>query len=299
MSDPAPLRIVILGGGTAGWMTACLFAERWLRPGARPVTITLVESPEVGIIGVGEGSTPQLKALFDRLGLAEAEWMPRANATYKLGIRFDGWSRRAGFDSYFHPFPGPVDLHTEPAFKAACTAMRRGVRADAHPDRYFLATALAAARQGPHPAANFPFEPSYGYHFDAHAVGQVLRDAAVRRGVTHLERHVTRVVVDAEGEVAALECRDGEAIAGDFFVDSSGFRAVIAEQALGARFIPFADNLFNDRAVVMPTPLPDGGTPVATRSTALSAGWAWAIPLTHRVGNGYVYSAAHLSEDAA
>lgn len=298
MSEP-PLRIVILGGGTAGWMTACLFAERWLKPGARPITITLVESPQVGIIGVGEGSTPQLKALFDRLGLAERDWMPRANATYKVGIRFTGWSERPAFDSYFHPFPSAIDVHTQPAFFANCTARRRGGDVPAHPDRFYLPTRLADRRLGPQPAENFPFEPSYGYHFDAHEVGRVLRDEAVRRGVTHLERHVTRVAVDASGAVTHLDCQEGEPIAGDFFVDSSGFRAVIAEGAIGGKFLPFESNLFNDSAVVMPTPLPDGGTPAATSATALSAGWAWAIPLTSRVGNGYVYSSRYVDPQAA
>ena len=128
MSGPAP-RIVILGGGTAGWMAACLMAKAW--PAA---TITLVESPEIGIVGVGEGSTPQLKALFDGLDIAEADWMPAAHATYKVGIRFEGWSDRPGFEQYFHPFTGPVDLHTEPGFHAHALARRQGQDVPAHPD---------------------------------------------------------------------------------------------------------------------------------------------------------------------
>ena len=108
-------RIVILGGGSAGWMAACLMAQRWLgKHAVRPVEITLVESPAIGIIGVGEGSTPQLKAFFDRLDIAEGDWMPACDATYKLGIRFHGWSERPGFERYFHPFPSPIDVHTQP-----------------------------------------------------------------------------------------------------------------------------------------------------------------------------------------
>lgn len=112
MTPSGPGRIVILGGGTAGWMAANLFAHAW--PGRAQVTV--IESPEIGIIGVGEGSTPQLKAFFDRLGISEADWMPACNATYKNGIAFYGWSDRPGFKHYFHPFPGPLDLHTAPAF---------------------------------------------------------------------------------------------------------------------------------------------------------------------------------------
>ena len=108
-----PDRILILGGGTAGWMAACLFQHHWGASGAK---VTLIESAEIGIIGVGEGSTPQLKAFFDTLDIAESEWMPRCNATYKTGIRFENWSDRPGFKSYFHPFPTSLDLHTSRDF---------------------------------------------------------------------------------------------------------------------------------------------------------------------------------------
>ena len=295
----APHRIVILGGGSAGWMTACLMAARWLGDdAARPVSITLVESPAIGIIGVGEGSTPQLKAFFDRLGIAEAEWMPACDATYKLGIRFTGWAERAGYDSYFHPFPSAIDLHTEGAFAHACRLKRGGIEAPVHPDHWFLPTKLADAKLGPHPDERFPFEPSYGYHFDAHKLGAFLGDHARGRGVTHVEARIADVERAANGDIAALLCEEGRRIEGDLFIDSSGFAALLAEQTLGARYLPFAQNLFNDRAVVMPTPAAEA-PPIATQATALSAGWAWSIPLTARTGNGYVYSSRHLSDDAA
>jgi len=290
MASPA-LRIAILGGGTAGWMAACLFARAW--PAAR---VTVVESPDIGIVGVGEGSTPQLKALFDGLGLDEARWMPAADATYKLGIAFDGWA--AGEPGYVHPFASAIDLHTQPAFHASALARRTGGAVPAHPDRFFLASRLALAERSPIPAASFPFEPGYGYHFDAHKVGHVLRDEAVRRGVTHLPARVTAVEVDADGAVAALALAEGGTIAADLFVDASGFRGLIAQEALGVRFRPFADNLFNDRAVVMPTPRTAAPRPY-TRATAMRAGWAWDIPLTTRTGNGYVYASTYLSPDQA
>jgi len=288
------MRIVVLGGGTAGWMAANLFAAAW--PHAK---VSVIESPEIGIIGVGEGSTPQLKAFFDRLGLAERDWMPRANATYKTGIAFHGWSERPGCESYFHPFPSDLDVHTNDAFFTHCAARRGGVDFDAHPDRFYLPARLAAEARGPHPAEDFPFEVSYGYHFDAYLVGAVLRDHAVARGVTHLPLKVTEVRVSAEGQVAALVTEDGQAIEADLFVDSSGFRSVIAQEALGVKFLPFADNLFNDSAVVMPTPRAGQRLAPQTRATALSAGWCWAIPLTNRTGNGYVYSSRYLDAKAA
>ncbi|WP_256386831.1 tryptophan 7-halogenase [Cellvibrio sp. PSBB023] len=133
-------KIVIVGGGTAGWMSALIMAREWSRQG---VSICLVESPEVGIIGVGEGSTPALKLFFDRLNIAEQEWMPACNATYKCGIRFDGWSTHAGFESYFHPFSAALDRQTLPMFMHNAQARLRGANVYAQPDRFFIASRLA------------------------------------------------------------------------------------------------------------------------------------------------------------
>lgn len=290
-----PPRVVVLGGGSAGWITACLIHKEW---GHRGGTVTLVESPEIGIIGVGEGSTPQLKALFDHLGIAESEWMAACDATYKLGIRFTGWSERPGFDSYFHPFPGPTDLHTEPGYLRSCALARRGFETSVLPDAWFLAALLANEGKSPHPGESFPFAPSYGYHFDAYKLGAFLREWAVPRGIRHLARKVAGVAMADDGDVAALVCEGGERIEGDLFVDCSGFAGVIVQKALGVRFIPYAENLFNDRAVVMPT-AHDGRFRTQTESIAMAAGWRWRIPLTTRVGNGYVYSSAHISDEAA
>ena len=292
---PPPARIVVLGGGTAGWMTACLLAKAW---GPHGTTVTVIESPEIGIVGVGEGSTPQLKAFFDTLGIAEADWMPRCNATYKTGIGFHGWSTRRGYEAYFHPFPTALDGHTAPAFFAHAAARRAGVDVEALPDRFFLPAWLAAHRKAPLPVDSFPFAVGYGYHFDAHRIGAFLREhATTTLGVGHLERRIAEVAV-ADGAVAALIAEGGERITADLFVDSSGFRAVIAT-ALGVPFESFGTTLFNDRAVVMPTPADAAGPKVATTATALSAGWAWDIPLTNRTGNGYVYASRYLDADAA
>jgi tryptophan 6-halogenase len=295
VSERSPPRVVVLGGGSAGWITACLLHKEW---GARGGSVTLVESPEIGIIGVGEGSTPQLKALIDHLGIDEADFMAACDATWKLGIRFTGWSERPGFASYFHPFPGPVDLHTEPGFVANCALARRGFEVPALPDDWFLAARLAGERKSPLPDANFPFAPSYGYHFDAYKLGAFLRDWAVPRGVVHKSGKVAEVALTDSGDVAALLCEGGERIEGDVFVDCSGFAGVIVQRALGARFISFGENLFNDRAVVMPTAHAAPFRP-QTDAIAMAAGWRWSIPLTTRVGNGYVYSSAHISDDAA
>jgi tryptophan 6-halogenase len=289
------VKIVILGGGTAGWMAANLFVHRW---NAR-AEVHVVESEEIGIVGVGEGSTPQLKAFFDTLGIAEAEWMPRCNATYKNGISFHGWSERPGFERYFHPFPSALDGHTAGAFFWNAAMRRRGQDLWAHPDRFFVPALLAQKRLAPHAAETFPFEIGYGYHFDAYLVGAYLREHALVRGVHHHSRRVVEVAVSEAGDISHLVFVGGDSIEGDLFVDASGFRSVIAQAALAAKFTPFAKNLFNDSAVVMPTPADPAGTNSETRSIAMKHGWAWDIPLTSRTGNGYVYSSAYCSADEA
>lgn len=296
MTRPPPARVCILGGGTAGWMAACLLQQAW---GARGTSVTLIESSDIGIIGVGEGSTPQLKHFFDRLGIAEASWMPRCNATYKVGIAFHGWSDKPGFDHYFHPFPSDLDRHTAPDLVRNAWLRRNGADVVAHPDRFFVPTRLAERGLAPLAAANFPFEASYGYHFDAVLVGRYLREVATQRGVTHVDARIESVELAANGDVAALRADDGRQFEADLFVDASGFRAVIAEAALGGRHLPFDSNLFNDSAVVTPTPLPADGPGTCTRATAMRAGWAWHIPLTKRVGNGYVYSSRYIDQDSA
>jgi tryptophan 6-halogenase len=298
MKDPAAQHFVILGGGTAGWMAACLLSHQWRGRGAR---VTLIESSHIGIIGVGEGSTPQLKAFFDRLNIAEADWMPACDATYKNGIRFEGWSDRAGFESYFHPFPASFDIHTAHKFYYNTRARRTGRDVMAHPDRFFLSAYLAAQHRSPLAATETQIEPSYGYHFDAHKVGAYLRNHAVKAlGVHHIDCRIADAVRGSNGNIASLIAEDGRQIDGDFFVDCSGFRAVIFEGALREPFISFSDNLFNDSAVVMPTQHLHGqALPTQTKATALSAGWCWNIPLTSRTGNGYVYSSAHSSKESA
>src|SRR2546421_5882404 len=160
---PVPVRsIVIVGGGTAGWMTALILARSLSESG---VQITLLESPTVGIIGVGEGSTPWLRGFFDSLGIEEAEWMPACHATYKCGIAFDGWSTRPGYERYFHPFASMLDNLTMTQFVQHADARVKGVDVHAHPDRFFLAARLARQNMAPKPERHFPFEVWYGYHF--------------------------------------------------------------------------------------------------------------------------------------
>lgn len=291
----APARIVIAGGGSAGWITACLLARAW---GGQRAAITLVEAPDIPTIGVGEGSTPSLKRFFAMMGIAEADWMPACDATYKASIRFAGWSPASGMADYSHPFTTQIDLHTEDAFVANCNNRRLGYDVPTRPDLFLLGGVLAAQGKAPVAPPHFPFRMEYGYHFDSAKLGAFLRDHAIAMGVAHLPRRVVGCERAANGDLAALVTDRGERIAGDWFVDCSGFAALLMREALGVPFASFRSNLFNDAAVVLPTP-PRAAIPVETVSTALSSGWAWSIPLTTRCGNGYVYSRDHLSPQAA
>jgi len=291
-----PRSVIILGGGTAGWMTANLLRRRW---GERGTEISLIESSAIGIIGVGEGSTPQLKAFFDTLGIAEAEWMPRCNATYKGGIEFVGWSDRPGCERYFHPFPTDVDHFTQGQFFYSTRARRTGSDVPAHPDPFFVQTRVVREGRAPIAPPNFPFGVSYSYHFDAHLIGAFLTDFGTARGIRHVDAKIGSVELNEEGDVKALVGEDGRRFEADFFVDASGFRAAIIEGALKEPHRPFKENLFNDRAVVAATPLPKEGIQACTRSIAKSAGWIWNIPLTNRIGNGYVYSSRYIDPDDA
>jgi 2-polyprenyl-6-methoxyphenol hydroxylase-like FAD-dependent oxidoreductase len=288
-------RIVILGGGTAGWITASAMIDSWAD---KDIDITLIESPAIGTIGVGEGSTPRIKLFFDSIGVQESEWMPKCNATYKNGISFANWSTRPGFDRYFHPFVSTVDQHTTTAFYFNTYARRRGIDVHAHPDRFFLAAKLSANRQGPIPNETFPFVVEYGYHFDANLVGEFLKEKAKERGVKHIAAKVIDVKQASNGHITGLLTDADETIEGDFFVDCSGFRGTLIQKTLEVPFWSFSENLFNDSAVVLPTD-PEVNIGSQTVSTAMKHGWAWEIPLTHRVGNGYVYSSSFCSSDDA
>lgn len=277
-------------------MAANLLERRWGPSGTK---VTLIESPAIGIIGVGEGSTPQLRAFFDEIGVDEREWMPRCNATYKAGIEFSGWSDGPGYERYFHPFPTEVDGFTQGKFFYSTRARRTGRDVPAHPDPFFLPTQIARQGLAPLAPTNFPFVVSYGYHFDAHLIGEFLRNLGTSRGIDHVEARIASVELSETGDLVALLAEDGRRFEADFFIDASGFRAAIIEGALKEPHLPFGTNLFNDRAVVAPTPQGPGPMQACTRSTAKSAGWIWHIPLTNRAGNGYVYSSRYIDDDAA
>lgn len=286
-------KIVIVGGGTAGWMAANLMAARY-----KDAHISLIESKDIGIIGVGEGSTPTLRRFFHTIGVEEKEWMPVCNATYKCNIRFDGWSDRFGVNSYSHPFTSQPDVFVERAFFTNCLTRRLGLDVETRPQKFFLNSVLAKEGKAPIASENFPFLIEYGYHFDSALLGGFLKKTAKLKGLQHIVSNVVEVNQNKNGNISSLLLDDGSKVEGDFYIDCTGFSSLLLQQKLGVKFKSFSSNLFNDTAVVLPTPI-GKNIPVETVSTAVSNGWIWQIPLRSRVGNGYVYSSNHISDNDA
>lgn len=284
--------LVILGGGTAGWMTAAALSRF-----APHLAITLVESEAIGTVGVGEATIPQIHLFNAALGLDEAEFLRETRGSLKLGIEFAGWTREG--ETYMHAFGGigrPAGLL--PFQHYWLRAKQLGF---AKPLIRYSANELAARTmrvQHGTREAGAPELP-YAYHFDAALYAAYLRRYAEARGVTRVEGKVAGVERHAEtGDIAALYLEGDRRVEGDFFIDCSGFRGLLIEGELGAGYEDWTHWLPCDRAVAVPCAGGGDFTPY-TRSTARLAGWQWRIPLQHRIGNGYVYSSAHISDDEA
>ena len=288
--------VVIVGGGTSGWMAAAALAGM-LPPALR--SIRLVESDEIGTVGVGEATLPHVRSFFQGLGLDEADFIAQTEATIKLGIEFVGWGK-AG-NSYIHPFGGYGEAIAGAEFQHAWTrAFRAGLTDALEPYSYSVQLARAGrfdlpSRERTDIAASY----DYAYQFDATLYGRYLRRYAEGRGVRRTEGRVVDVQLDAaSGNISEIRLASGEAIRGDLFIDCSGFRALLIGEALETGWEDWSHLLPCDRAFAVPC---DNVGPLMpyTRATARKAGWQWQIPLQHRTGNGYVFSSAFTSEDEA
>lgn len=291
-SDPVR-SIAIVGGGTAGWSAAALLG-RVLGASTR---ITLVESGDIPTVGVGEATIPPIFEFLRRIGFDETDFIRTTQASFKLAIRFQDWLR-PGHD-YWHPFGSfGVSIENRPFQNYWWKAEDAGVATSTV--AYCTATALADAGKFsfPPPDGRFPGGGlSFALHFDAGLVAQQLRRHSEGLGITRMDSRVERVEWQGE-RIARLHLAGGESLEADLFIDCSGFRALLASGAPGAAFADWSHWLPCDRAVAMPTAISGPRTPY-TISAARPAGWQWRIPLQHRVGNGHVYSSAHVSDDEA
>lgn len=288
-------RVVILGGGTAGWMTAIALARTF----GRRLAITLIESEEIGTVGVGEATIPTIHWFNELIGLDEAAFLRETRASFKLGIEFVDWARPG--HRYFHPFGRyGVELPGVAFHHRWLKAQAEGL--DLPLEALSLAGALACDNRFGKPAGDprsILSTLGYAYHFDAGLYARHLRSLAEAAGVVRIEGKLHGIERDGEtGFVTALSTECGDRVEGDLFVDCSGFRALLIAGAMGAGYDDWSHWLPCDRAVAVPCARVAETTPY-TRSTARAAGWQWRIPLQHRTGNGYVYASAFLSDDEA
>jgi tryptophan halogenase len=297
MADNRLRSIVIVGGGTAGWMAAAALIERF---GVnRHTRITLIESPEIGTVGVGEATVPHMREFLKHLRINEVDFVKRTSATFKLAIGFEGWAGEG--TQFFHPFSehGVPLLGT--SFQHYWVKARQLGKADVI-DRYVLSSEMARAGKFAVPkkgdGQGFLFF-NYALHFDATLVARYLKSWSMTAGVKHVEGRIGNVRLNGEiGNVEAVELDGDRVIAGDLFIDCSGFQGLLIEKALNTGYDDWTHWLPCDRAVAMPCESRAAPTSY-TRSIASKAGWQWRIPLQHRVGNGYVFCSRHLSEDEA
>jgi len=289
-------RVVIAGGGTAGWMTAAALS-RFLVPTG--VTVELVESEQIGTVGVGEATIPGIIDFNRMLGIDEADFIAATKGTFKLGIEFVDWDRIGS--RYLHPFGDyGFDLEGVPFHHYWLRDRFRG--SDQPLAAYSMCCQAAKAGKFMRPVSD-PQSPvsqmRHAYHFDAGLYARYLRDYAEKRGVTRVEGRIKTVEQSARnGTLTALELDDGRRIEGDLFVDCTGFRALLIGETLGVDYDDWRSYLPCDRAIAVPCEKIDAAAPY-TRATARGAGWQWRIPLQHRTGNGYVYSSAFMGDDEA
>ena len=296
MNEPLVSRIVILGGGTAGWMCAAAVSRRLADANLQ---ITLVESEQIGTVGVGEATIPHLRYFNERLGLRETEFIQATHATYKLGIEFINWGRLG--QAYIHPFGAFGRPFQGIEFHHLWLRHQRSHPEDSLFD-YSVPVVAAAEGKFAYPSTNpedLLAEYSYAFHIDASRYAAFLRRHAEQWGVRRVEGKVARVQRHSDsGDIQAIVLEDGTELAGDFFLDCSGFQSLLLGRQLGTDFIDWSRWLPCDRAIAVPTASCGPALPY-TKSTALKAGWQWRIPLQHRVGNGHVFASHCISDDEA
>jgi tryptophan halogenase len=286
-------KVVVVGGGTAGWMSAALLR----RVLGETVDIELVESEQIGIVGVGEATIPPIQHVNAVLGLDEAEFLRETSSTIKLAIRFENW--RVQGEQYYHTFGAPGRSQAFCHFHHFWTRARQAGDPTSLWDYDLNYLCCDAGKFAKLQVKDPMWEMQYAYHFDASLYGAFLRRYSEKRGVKRTEGLIEQVRLNGEsGHVEALVLQGGQVIEGDFFIDCSGIRGLLIHQKLNTGYEDWEHWLPCDRAMAVPSERFDETLPF-TRSIAHSAGWQWRIPLQHRNGNGLVYSSKHYSDDEA
>lgn len=293
-------RVVIVGGGAAGWITAGLVAAGNRRVAGRELEVVLVESPDIPTIGVGEGTWPSMRATLRKIGIGEAELIRECDATFKQGTHFIGWAGEGEQHHYYHPFSLPAEYSSLNLADYWLAHGRRTPFAEfVTPQARVIAAGLAPKQQS---TPDYAFNVNYAYHLDAGKFAQLLRRHAVGHlGVRHVAGTVEGVDLHPHGDIAAVRLAAGERLQGDLFVDCTGPRALLIGRHLGIDLVPVQGYLFNDAAIAVQVPRTKANEPIAsaTLATAVPTGWIWDIGLQARRGVGHVYSSAHTDEARA
>ncbi|EGF91607.1 tryptophan halogenase PrnA [Asticcacaulis biprosthecium C19] len=296
MTQPVPLKVVIIGGGTSGYMTA---AGLVALVGSAVASVRLIESDDIGTVGVGEATLPQIKEFNDALGINEAEFMRETKASFKLAIEFRDWGRIG--NSYLHPF-GAFGQPVRGVEFQHLWARARKMGMTTPLEAYSYAIVTARQLRFDFPSDNrqsLKSTFSYAYHFDAGLYAAYLRRFGEARGLVRTEGKVTSAAQAPDsGRITSVTLESGEVVEGDLFIDCSGFIGLLIGREMKAEWESWTPWLPCDRALAVPCERAGDFTPY-TRSTALEAGWQWRIPLQHRTGNGYVYASSFISDDEA
>ncbi len=293
-------KIVIVGGGSAGWLTAGLLASQLTGDSDAPVEITLVESPDVKTIGVGEGPWPTMRTTLEKIGIKESDFLSRCSASFKQGTKFVAWSSGKEDEYYYHPFSvpagyGELNLASYWQEQKDRVSFVDAVCVQGHLcDRHLAPKQLATP--------DYAFVANYGYHLDAGQFAGLLQDHCTQRlGVSHIRDHIVKINGSPDSDIRSLNTAGGMEIEGDLFIDCTGLRSLLLGGHYGIPFISRKGSLFNDSALAVQVAYAGVEAPIASQtiSTARPAGWVWDIGLQSRRGVGYTYSSAHTDDEAA
>ena len=295
--------VTIVGGGTAGWLTAALLQAfgRKGQDGKKPLQITVIESPDIPTVGVGEATVPGIVRTLKNAGLSEREFFKRCNASFKLGVIFDNWNVDAKGKpiSYLNPFTNPPAIR---GIDLANYFERFGAGQRDYVQSYLPTMELIKTRKGPRALGAKEYDKTlrFAYHLDAGKFAGLLAEHCIAKGVKHVRENVLKVEQDERDNVSTLHLDKSGKHPVELIIDCTGFRGLIINQVLKEPFESYSKYLANDRAMAVQVPHPDPNKiePV-TRSTALGAGWSWCVPLFNRIGTGYVYSSAHRTDEQA
>lgn len=300
MNNKQIKQIVILGGGSAGWLSAGLIAAEHCQSPDSEVTVTLVESPDIPIIGVGEGTWPSMRSTLKKIGLDETDLFKECDAAFKQGAKFAKWVTGAEDDFYYHPLVLPNGFHDADLASAWLSDSAQMSFADAVCAQSHICEQGLAPKQITTP--EYAAVANYAYHLDAVKLGQMLqRHCTTKLNVKHVLDHVVEVKSCENGDIAALVTKSNGELQGDLFIDCSGMASRLLGQHYGIDFVSTKDSLFNDNAIAVQVPYVNETDDIAshTISTAHQAGWIWDIGLPTRKGTGIVYASEHMSQDEA